>query len=189
MGNLSDFFASGGGSNILEYIEFQADGRVVTTLNNGDVTTGNPTAVIAATTSYAQLPGSNFSYIPPADTKYVSYTCKTSIYYNDANNIGHFCVGLDGTLVTSTKNSWYMTNHYQDQWEVGGTIQIDSSFTDDLGAGKLSSWTTAKVLDTRFREYSSSYEFVANDRYYQDGGGTSGETRVYKPIIKIVAYK
>lgn len=189
MGNLSDHFSGGGGSNILEYIEFQADGRVIKTLNNGDVTTGNPTAVLAATTSYVQLPGSNFSYIPPSNTKYVSYTCKTSIYYGDTANIGHFCMALDGTLVTSTKNGWYVNYHYQDQWQVGGTIQIDDSFTDDLSAGKLSSWTTAKVLDTRFREYSSSYEFVANDRYYQDGGGTSGETRVFKPIIKIIAYK
>ena len=139
MGNLSDFFASGGGSNILEYIEFQADGRVIKTLNNGDVTTGNPTAVLAATTSYVQLPGSNFSYIPPSDTKYVSYTCKTNIYYGDTANIGHFCMALDGTLVTSTKNGWYVSYHYQDQWQVGGTIQIDDSFPADKSSVKLSS--------------------------------------------------
>jgi len=189
MGNLSTFFPAASSTNVLEYIEFQADGRVITTLNNGDITTGNPTAIIAATTSYQQLPGSNFSYISPADTKYVSYRCKTSVYYTDTANIGHFCMALDGTLVTATKNGWYMNYHYQDQWEVGGIIQIDSSFTDSLSAGKLSSWTTAKVLDVRFREYSTSYEFGANDRYYQDGTGSSGEARVFKPIIQIIAYK
>lgn len=187
MGNLSTFFPAASSTNVLEYIEFQADGRVITTLNNGNITTGNPTAITSATTSYQQLPGSNFSYIPPAGAKYVSYTCKTSVYYADVANIGHFCMALDGTLVTSTKNSWYIGTHYQDQWQTGGVIQIDSSFTDSLAAGKLSSWTTAKVLDIRFREYSSSYEFSANDRYYQDGGGSSGEARVYKPIIKIIA--
>lgn len=189
MGNLSTFFPAASSTNLLEYIEFQADGRVVTTLNAGNVTTDNPTSITAATTSYQVLTGSAFPYIPPEGTKYVSYNCITSIYYTDAANIGHICVALDGTLVTSTKNGWYINTHYQDQWEVGGVIQIDSSFTDSLADGKLSSWTTAKTLDVRFREYSASYEFSINDRYYQDGAGTTGETRVFKPIVKIIAYK
>ena len=190
MGNLTDHFSgSGSGSNILEYIKFRADGRVITTLANGDVTTENPTSVTAATTSYQNLPGSNFSYIPPEGTRYVTYKCLTSMYYTDTNNIGHYCIGLNSTNIDHTKNTWYMTNHYQDQWTVEGTIQIDSSFTDSISDGKLSSWTTAKTLNTRFREYSSSYEFSANDRYYLDGGGTSGEARVYKPIIEIIAHK
>ena len=189
MGNLTDHFAASGGSNILEFIKFRADGRVITTLANGNVTTENPTSVISASTAYQNLPGSNFSYIPPEGTKYVTYKCLTSMYYVDSNNIGHFCVGIDGTNVDVTKNTWYMTNHYQDQWFVEGVIQIDSSFTDSIANGKLSSWTTAKTLQCRFREYSSSYEFNANDRYYLDGTGTSGENRVYKPIIEIIAHK
>lgn len=190
MGNLTDHFAAGGGdSSILEFIKFRADGRVITTLANGNVTTENPTSVLAATTTYQNLPGSSFSYIPPEGTKYVTFKCLSSYYHTDAANIAHYCIGLDSTNVDHTKMTWYKGTNYQGQWITEGTIEIDSSFTDSIADGRLSSWTTARSLSCRFREYNSSYEISVNDRYYIDGTGSSGEARVFKPIIEIIAHK
>lgn len=190
MGNLTDHFSGGGGgSNILEFIKFQADGRVISTLN-GDVTTQNVTSNIQATTSWAVLPGSVFAYTPPDDTKYVSYRIITNTYHLDANNIGHFSLALDGTRITNTQNGFYCTGNYQEQWISEGTIAIDSSYTEDVAAGKLASWTSDKTLAMYFRTYSNtSYEYYANDVYYQNGGGSSGEARSYKPHVEIISYK
>jgi len=190
MGNLTDHFSGGGGgSNILEYIKFQADGRIITT-QKGDVTTQNVTTVTKALTSWQNLPGSVFAYTPPDGTKYVSYKLLTSMYYVDTANIGHFSLALDGTRITKSQNSWYFgTNHYQDQWEATGIIQIDSSFTENIAEGKLSSWDSNKTLSISFRTYSGSYEYNANDGYYQNGGGSSGTARAYNPYVEIIAYK
>tara|TARA_R100001198_G_C5242981_1_gene220782 strand:+ start:4875 stop:5450 length:576 start_codon:yes stop_codon:yes gene_type:complete len=191
MGNLSDHFSGGGGggSNILEYIEYMADGRVITT-TKGDVTVQNVTNYTDISTSYVDLTGSVIEYQPPDDTKYVHFQVEFKTLYKDANNIGHFYAYIDNSSGTATKYtesraSFYNTNHY-DNWHILKCTYTVGEDTEDIANGKIGTWDSPRTMKWMCREYSSSYEWYLNRVYHIDGGGSYDYS---KPVVTIIATK
>ena len=72
MGNLTDHFSSGSGSNVLEVLSSPCDGRTVT-VSSGTYTMQNPTTFNNPSTSYANYNGSVIDYLPPSGTTKVIY--------------------------------------------------------------------------------------------------------------------
>lgn len=188
MGNLTDHFAGGGGgSNVLEYIAYQPDGRTITT-TQGDITVPSITSYQTIdTTTYTDFTCSVISYTPPEGTKYVQYSYSAHIGYRDTYMLPHYYIELDGTKVDGTKRSNYeYSNNRDTQIQTGCTIQITGSGSDDIDGGKVDTWTTAKTFKVKGRSYSTSYGYYLNRVYHWNGGGTYQNV---KPEIQIVAFK
>tara|TARA_B100000683_G_scaffold271112_1_gene311474 strand:- start:528 stop:1091 length:564 start_codon:yes stop_codon:yes gene_type:complete len=187
MSKLSNFKASGG-SNILEYLEWYADGRTIST-KKGDVTVQNVTSYTDATTTYQTFPGSQIEYTPPDGTLFLTYVMEFKHYHVDGNNIGHFYCHVDnssGTLTQSTRSrvSWYNNTHYDNNKVYKANFKVGG--TEDIANGIIGPWTSARTLEWRFREYNSSYEFQVNRLYHIDGTGSYANTA---PIMTLIAYK
>jgi hypothetical protein len=190
MGNLTDHFSGGGGgSNVLEYIEYMADGRTITT-TKGDVTVQSVTNYTDMTTSYQDLTGSVIEYQPPDGTKYVHFAVEFKTLYADANNIGHFYSYIDNasgtpTKYTESRASFYNANHY-DNWQQLKCTYIVGESTEDIPNGKIGTWDSPRTMKWMCREYSDSYEWYLNRVYHIDGGGSYDYS---KPIVTIIATK
>jgi hypothetical protein len=190
MGNLTDHFSGGGGgSNVLEYIEYMADGRTITT-TKGDVTVQSVTNYTDMTTSYQDLTGSVIEYQPPDDTKYVHFQVEFKTLYKDANNIGHFYAYIDDSYGTATKYNesratFYSANHY-DNWHIIKCTYTVGEATEDIPNGKIATWDSPRTMKWMCREYSASYEWYLNRVYHMDGTGIYDYS---KPIVTIIATK
>ena len=190
MGNLTDHFSGGGGgSNVLEYIEYMADGRTITT-TKGDVTVQSVTNYTDMTTSYQDLTGSVIEYQPPDGTKYVHFAVEFKTLYADANNIGHFYSYIDNasgtpTKYTESRASFYNANHY-DNWQQLKCTYIVGESTEDIPNGKIATWDSPRTMKWMCREYSASYEWYLNRVYHLDGSGSYDYS---KPIVTIIATK
>lgn len=188
MGNLTDHFAGGGGgSNILEYIAYQPDGRTITTVN-GDITVPNITSDQSIdTTSFIDVTGSVISYTPPDGTKYVQYQWMAHSGKKDTYMLPHFYVEFDGTEVAGTKRSHYEYSQNRDtEFVTGCTIQITGSGSDDIANGKVDTWTSDKTFKVKARAYGADYGYYLNRVHYWNG---TSSAQYVKPQILIVAFK
>jgi hypothetical protein len=192
MGNLTDHFASGsgGGSNILEHIEYYADGRTVTTLK-GDVTVQNVTSYLNLTTAWVDYPGSVIEYTPPDDTKYVHYSINWKGMHGDANNIIHLQAYLDNssgtpTAIAQSRATYYQRSSYDIVYNLKTSVSLGNA-SEDIAAGQLATWDSARTLKWMIREYSSSYEYVVNRQYHWNGTGIYFDNA--QPIMTIIATK
>ena len=104
MGNLTDHFAGGGGSNILEVLSAPCDGRDVT-VSSGTYTLQNPTTWTNPSTSYANYNGSVINYLPPAGTKKVIYEFNHQTGFRDTHSIIHFRLYIAGAEVTAAMHT------------------------------------------------------------------------------------
>lgn len=183
MGNLSDFFASGGGSNVLEVLSAPCDGRTVT-VSSGTYTLQNPTNYNNPATSYSDYNGSLINYLPPEGTTKVIYEFNHQTGFRDTHSILHFRLYIAGAEVTAarcTSSGYYgpdTTHNFRWTFEIGDTA--------DASNGVVTSWDTAKELKWQHRNYSTSNEGYTNGKRYWDGGGGPFFTR---PVLTITALK
>jgi len=192
MGNLTDFFTGGGGSssNVLEHIEFYPDGRTITT-SKGDITTENVTSYVNLTTTWINYPGSSLEYTPPDDTKYIHYAINFKGMHGDANNIIHLQAYVDNesntaTAIAQSRYTAYQTGNYDNFYTCKTTISVGND-TEDVAAGQIGTWDSARTIKWMVREYTTSYEYVINRQYHWNGTGIYLNNA--QPVITLIATK
>ena len=171
---------------VLQEIHGACDGRTVS-----GITFENVTAIQNLTTSHADITGSTVSYTPPAGTKTVVYGFSFHYKATENGGISHYQFNIDGTDVgigRRTHAGAYQSNsHTVGRIVYEFPILIDSSLaSDDITNLKLKSWTGARTLKMRAREYSSSYEAALHKNNWWDGG-SAGANDVTIPYLSIKA--
>ena len=168
---------------ILEQFFTPCDGSTIATAN-GNITVGNVTAQQAQDTTFTDVTGSSISYTPPTGTTQVIYDFNMQMYAKDTAGFCHIALWLDSDEVTDARTNWrgYQPPgsdrlHFKWGFNIGGTA--------DNAAGRVASWSSAKTIKLKIREYSSSYETNIHAREYWDGGDDSNA--VAMPTVGITA--
>jgi len=148
--------------NVLEYFTYTPDGRTITT-TQGDITVPNMTTYVASSDTVQDISGA-ITYVPPTGTKYVEYSYSGTWTYNDTQPILHYRIQLGGTDIAHSFKTEHSggANNPEHGIFLRAVIEITGSGSDDIANGKVDTWTSGKVLRAGFRQYSSSYESVAN---------------------------
>ena len=146
------------------------DGSTVST-SNGNITLTNVTTTQGLTPSNVTLTGSEISYQPPTGTTCVIYEFKTGFAPGDSNGIWNTALFIDGQIIDYSGRSARTT-------ATNGTSYLDFKFGIMIGGstnnstGRQASWTSAKTLLLKARDYDGNHDMVAHKRsYYQMGGG------------------
>ena len=146
------------------------DGSTIST-SNGNITLTNVTSTQGLSSSNATLTGSEISYQPPTGTTCVIYEFKTGFAPGDSNGIWNTALFIDGQIIDYSGRSARTTS-------TNGTSLLDFKFGIMIGGstnnstGRQASWTSAKTLLLKVRDYDSNHDMVAHKRsYYQMGGG------------------
>ena len=170
---------------VLEQFWSPVDGSTIA-LSAGNLTLTNVTAAQDLTSTFADITGSSISYTPPTGTTQVIYEYQFYQAGGDTANIGHYLFNVDGTDVANSKftqitdNSGFTDNTLtQFKWgvNIGGTAATATT-------GRLASWSGAKILKMRAREYGSSYDARLNEVHHWDGASGDHFTQ---PCIGITA--
>ena len=176
---------------VIEEINAICDGSTVV-VQSGSYTMTNVTGVQNGSTSYATVNGSSISYTPPAGTKRVYYRFWYHYDVTENSGISHHIMQIDGTDVYGSANN-VASNYASSNWHhacfpisVEYTIDCDASSTN-ANAGQFTSWTSAKTLRVRYREYSGSYESRLHYNTWWNGTGASGNYTIMKPHLTIRA--
>jgi len=176
---------------VLEVIEGACDGRTIVA-PSGSYTLQNVTAAQNFTTTRAAMTGSSLSYTPPAGTNYVRYSFRFHFDAEGLSGISHHSVFLDGTEIIPSyrciASAYSTTVQYNQQVQVEYIVDCTAE-ADDIANGKLAGWTTAKTIEVRSREFSTSYLFRAHLNTWRDGSGATGAFVLAVPYLSIVAIK
>lgn len=188
MGNLTDHFSGGEGTNVLEYISAPADGRTVTT-TQGDITFQNVTASQSiSSTSLVDITGSSISYTPPEGTKYVKYCYSFKIDVTANSGISNYRLYVDDVEVVDAHKQ-YASNYASTNWNhagLPGVVEFTfdlTAYADTVAEGQFNGWTSDKTIKVKARAHSSSYTVNLNSNVYNAAGS------VPKPNLTIVAFK
>lgn len=145
------------------------------------------------TTAYTTINGSSITYTPPANTKYVEYELTLNMKDAGYGGISHYKFyvgGQEATVCRQTKTFSYESGNNQHgvhMLSLKAIIMITGS-TDDIANGKLASWTTAKGMHWKMRNYDSGYKMRFHKNNWWDGGGAGGTTNDWvRPYLKITA--
>lgn len=202
MGNLTDHFAGGGGGgNVLEQLQFYADGRTLTTAQ-GNITAPNVTAIQKiASTSFTEITNTGFSYLPPSGTTNVLVEAHFCVYHNKdyttyRRPLPTIYARLDGTTVTNTKYNNYMhgggSHLYMQDYPVI-KLSIEISGTDDIAGGEVASWNTSRAISFVGASYNSDQHayYLHLSRYGSTTAGNASDTTSMDqpPFIKVIALK
>ena len=153
---------------ILEQFYSPCDGSVIT-LQDGDHTLGNVTAVQDLTTSYADVNGSSFSYTPPSGTTQVIYEFHGMHGSEpDVWPIPHFRLYLDSDEVVYQRKTVTANNYFEGQWYIKYGFNIGG--TANTNTGRVASWTSAKTIKIQARDYSAGYDAELFRFDHWDGG-------------------
>lgn len=155
--------------NILEYFSYIPDGRTLAT-TRGNITVPNTTTYVASSDTIQDLGGA-ITYIPPVGTKYVEFTYSGPWAYNSANPFMHYRIQLDGTDILHSRKTAGQGGSPSSSIVVKAVIEITGSGSDDIVNGKVDTWTSGRVIRSAMRQYSSSYQGVANATRRWDGVG------------------
>jgi|9_EtaG_2_1085328.scaffolds.fasta_scaffold34032_2 hypothetical protein len=194
MSNLTDFFPATSSSNVLEVVQGTCDGRSIT-VGSGTYTLGNVTTYQTFTQNYSDVTGSSITYMPPANTKYVSYLFNFMWDATHATGISHWKLDIDGTDIykaakTFSSNYSGSTSHHHGNNTAFVYYVIDlTASSDDAVNGKFSSWSTPKTLKVRARDYrSSTTNYYRAAAHYNVYYSTLGFSQYSKPNLTITAY-
>lgn len=202
MGNLTDHFAGGGGGgNVLEHLQFYADGRTVTTAQ-GDITAPNVTAIQKiSSTSFTEITNCSFDYLPPSGTTNVLVEASFAVYHNKdyttyRRPLPTLYARYDGTIVPNTKYGNYMhgggSHLYMQAYPVI-KLSMEITGTDDIAGGEVSSWDVAKTISFVGASYNSDQHayYLHLSRYGNtSAGNTSNDTTMDQPpFFKVTALK
>ena len=189
MGNLSTFFPAPTSSNVLEYLQYYADGRTVET-TKGNIAVQNVTSELQLSTTWTDFTGSVIEYTPPDGTKCLHYQLHFKGMHVDTNNITHFQAYLDdasgtATAITESRCTKYANANYDNFYTVMTTFKVGES-SESIAAANVGTWNSPRTLKYMVREYSASYEYVLNKGYHWNGGGSYV---TLQPLITIMATK
>jgi len=169
--------------SIKEVVSLLCDGSSVT-VGSGTYTSTDVTAAQTTTTTYTDLNGSSINYTPPAGTTSVLYEFRYITGYEDAQGGTHHKLFLAGNEVVNAR--------FSDGHQGGlGDIQTYCRWLfkigdgDNTNTGKVSDWSSAKIIKFQVRSYSTSYEQKIHETNYWDGGGGD---HLSKPTISVTAY-
>ena len=141
----------------------------------------NVTAMQALTTSYADLTGSNITYVPPIGTKRVEYEYYVHYSYVSGSMISHIKLLVDDVEVTN-----FRTNTYGGEKRLSFKWVFEcAAAADDTNYGAFTSWTKPKSIRLQGREYNSSHQVELHNTYYWDGGSAA---HFSAPMLTITAY-
>ena len=139
------------------------------------------TAVQVLTTSYADLTGSQITYVPPIGTKRVEYEYYVLYGYAAGSMIGHFKLLVDDVEVT-----YFRTNTYGGEKRLSFKWVFEcAAAADDTNYGAFTSWTKPKSIKLQGREYNSSHQVELHNTYYWDGASAA---HFSAPMLTITAY-
>ena len=161
------------------------------TVQSGTYTFPNVTAVQNLTTSYADVTGSSISYTPPTGTKRVRYDLEMKIKATGYSGISHYRFYIDDVEVTLARSTRAFSYSASNQ---GCMVQLFSWIIDcnassaSASDGSFTSWTDAKTLKWKAREYDGSYQMALHMNNWWDGGSATGTTAIDPPILTITAY-
>jgi hypothetical protein len=158
----------------------------------------NVTAAQSGTTSDAVCSGSQISYKCPAGAKRIHYEYWFKWEATERSGISHFFIEVDDADVVPSRRTFasnysrYSTSYYHhaENWYcMNWVFECDASATD-TSEGQYDSWASSeqtKVIRTKFREYTGSYEVVLHSNLYWDGSSvTSGVNHhPIKPMLII----
>jgi hypothetical protein len=168
---------------IIECLTSPCDGSTVSGAS-GVYAWPNVTGMQAITLSYATASGSNIYYTPPTGATKVMYEFSCAMGWADAHAISHWKLFLNGTEVyyaRHNRNGYYPEDKSVYRWvfNIGGI--------DNTNTGRVSSWTTPKLIEMQVRDYGSSdRRYYLHSNQYWDGGGAAG-TYFFMPVLTITA--
>jgi hypothetical protein len=160
------------------------------TVSSGTYTFPNVSAIQSLTTSHADVTGSTIAYTPPSGTTRVRYDFEMKLKAVALSGISHYAFYIDGVEVTGARTT---RNYSHSSAAQGNLLQkfswiIDCNASSDSATdGAFTSWTTAKTMKWTARGYGSGYEMQLHSNTWWDGGGASGSTLLFKPMITITA--
>ena len=179
---------------ILETIACMCDGRTVT-VPSGSYTIADASAAQASTTSYQTATGSEINYTPPTGTKQLVYNYEFQFDVTSHSGLSSYLVQIDGTTILPSQRA-YSSNYASTNWN-HGQMRFSAGYTFDLNAGsdnvaqgkfRHNTWTSAKTIRVRFRNYNSSYTHSLHQNTYWLGSGASGSSQApIKPTLYIQA--
>lgn len=193
MSNFTDFFSIASSNNLIEMIAGIPDGRSVDGVSN-TYTLQNVTGVQSLSDSYADITGSAITYIPPADTKYISYEYIFNFDPRGRSGISHYRLYVDSTEVEAAYVNLASSYGYTTSYEYAvlqGRMRFVFDLTaasDDIANGKFSNWTTGKTIKMSARRHSSSYSCDLNRNHWMDGISSSGDGLWTYPLLTVTAY-
>ena len=177
---------------IIEELNSICDGSIVV-VKSGSYTMTDITAAQSATTSYAEVTGSAFSYTPPPGTKRVYY--RFWFHWDDDGygGISHFKPQIDGNDIYAGARciaaQHSASGHGNFPTSIEYTIDCNAT-TTDTNAGKFTAWTSPKTLRIMFREYGGGYACRVHVNNWFNGVGGVGVAAPYlvaKPHLTIRA--
>ena len=180
---------------IIETIAAACDGRTVS-VQSGNYTITDVTALQTGTTTYQDCDGSAINYTPPAGTKQLVYKYQFQWNCTGLSGLSHFRTLVDGTVVLPSQRSFSSNyastnwNHGQFNWIIGYTFDLNGGASGNLSQGQFAtgSWTSAKIIKTQFRIYNTSYTVNIHENNYWDGTTASGTNKApIKPVLYIQA--
>ena len=157
------------------------DGSAVT-VPSGTYTSVDVSASQTSTQSYADITGSSIEYTPPSGTSSVIYEFQFLAGYADATAALHIKLFLAGTEVSDARTGFSTANMIENRPYFKWVFRIGDG--DDAGAGKVSSWSSGKIIKLQARDYSSSTTVKIHETAYWDGTGGS---HVGKPVLTVTA--
>lgn len=193
MSNFTDFFSIASSNNLIEMISGIPDGRSVDGISN-TYTLQNVTGTQSLSDSYADVTGSAITYIPPENTKYISYEYIFHFDPTSRSGISHYRLYVDSTEVQAAYINFASSYGYTSSYAYGvyvGRMRFVFDLTaasDDIANGKFSNWTTGKTIKMSARRYSSSYACTLNNNTWMDGTGASGDGVWTYPLLTVTAY-
>ena len=167
-GNLA--FATVASPKIKEQFYSPCDASVIT-LDQGNTTLGDVTAVHTPATSFADVPGSSIAYVPPSGTTQVIYEFNFNYHNKDSDPYMSFMFFIDSDEVTQARwglGGQYNKGNHLFKWgiNIGGTA--------DTTAGRLASWTSSKTLKMQAINYSNTREGSMFQTSHWTGPNTAG---------------
>ena len=162
---------------VKEQFLLSCDGSSVST-SNGTYTTTNVTAVQTLSgNNTTTLTGSEISYQPPTGTTCVIYEFITSSAAGDNDGIYNFCLYIDGTQIVYSGLSARVSSNGSHPVHFKWAINIGGSA--DNNTGRQASWSSAKTLLLRARDYDSNHDQIAHQRnHFQMGGGNFRQPQI-----------
>jgi hypothetical protein len=174
---------------VLEHIEGHCDGRTV----GGVVFPTVSSYSTFASTSYADVQGSEVTYTPPSDATTVIYKFTFISTASSTSGIAHWASFIDTDEVVinrTTVASHYTTSTLHDHRITTIVLPISVGGVQDVANGKLSSWTAPKTIKLKARTYNSTgYNVQLHKNTWWNGTGAGGSDMVRIPTLSITAIR
>ena len=174
---------------ILEHIEGHCDGRTV----GGVVFPTVSSYSTFASTSYADVQGSEVTYTPPSDATAVIYKFTFISNPSVTSGIAHWTSFIDTDEVVinrTTMASNYTTSTLHDHRIQTIILPLSVGGVQDVANGKLSSWTVPKTIKLKARTYNSTgYNVQLHKNTWWNGTAASGSDGFRIPTLSITAIR